>query len=235
MRILSALTTLTLALSSLVLARDPVPAEWRKARNTQDRAALERISGGTQAAANKSGNDANSQYRAALSESLRAEVLAEQKDKKASGAAAESGIRYAEKAVTLNPNNAEYHRLWGALCGQSIPASPLLFGLRYGHCAMDEVNKAIQLNPKSSMAWLSKGVGDSYLPASFGGDLEQALKDLEKAAQLDSGNADAWLWQGIVLRKLNRNAEARKAFEKSLALDSTRVWAKEQLDKTPLQ
>jgi tetratricopeptide (TPR) repeat protein len=85
------------------------------------------------------------------------------------------------------------------------------------------------------MAWLSKGVGDSYLPASFGGDLEQALKDLEKAAQLDSGNADAWLWQGIVLRKLNRNAEARKAFEKSLALDSTRVWAKEQLDKTPLQ
>ena len=67
MRILSALTTLTLALSSLVLAQDPVPAEWRKARNTQDRAALERISGGTQAAANKSGNDANSQYRAALS------------------------------------------------------------------------------------------------------------------------------------------------------------------------
>lgn len=234
MRILSALTTLTLAVSALALAQDPVPAEWRKARNTQDRAALERISGGTQAAANKSGNDANSQYRAALSESLRAEVLAEQKDKKASGAAAESGIRYAEKAVTLNPNNAEYHRLWGALCGQTIPAN-ILFAIRYGHCAMDEVSKAIQLNSKSSMAWLSKGVGNFYLPANFGGGPDQALNDLQKAIQMDSGNADAWLWQGIVLRKLNRNAEARKAFEKSLALDSTRVWAKEQLDKTPLK
>ena len=36
-------------------------------------------------------------------------------------------------------------------------------------------------------------------------------------------------------RKLNRNAEARKALEKSLALDSARVWAKEQLEKTPLK
>jgi tetratricopeptide (TPR) repeat protein len=231
---LSALTTLTLAVSALALAQDAVPADWRKARDTQDHASLERISNGTQADANQRGNDANAQYRAALAESLRAEVLAEQKDKKGSGAAAESGIRFAEKAVGLNPNNAEFHRLWGALCGQTIPAN-LLFALRYGHCAMDEVNKAIQLNPKSSMAWVSKGVGNYYLPANFGGGPEQALKDLEKATQLDSGNADAWLWQGIVLRKLNRNAEARKAFEKSLALNSARVWAKQQLDKTPPQ
>ena len=234
MRRLSVLTTLTLAVSALASAQDAVPAEWRKARNTQDRAALERISSGSQAAAEQHGNAATAQYRAALSERPRAEVLAEQKDKKASGAAAESGIRFAEKAATLNPNNAEYHRLWGALCGQTIPAN-ILFAIRYGHCAMDEVNKATQLNPKSSMAWLSKGVGNYYLPSNFGGGPDQALNDLQKAIRLDPGNADAWLWQGIVLRKLNRNAEARKAFEKSLALDSTRVWARQQLDKTPLQ
>ena len=232
MRRLFALTTLTLAVSALVSAQDALPADWRNARNAQDRAALERIAGGAQAEANKRGNDANAQYRAALAESLRAEVLAEQKDKKGSGSAAESGIPYAEKAVTLNPNNAEYHRLWGALCGQTIPAN-LMFALRYGHCAMDEVNKAVQMNPKSSMAWVSKGVGNYYLPANFGGGPDQALRDLQKATQLDARNTDAWLWQGIVLRKLNRNAEARKAFEKSLALDSTRVWAKEQLEKTP--
>ncbi len=234
MKRLSALTILTVAVSALALAQDVVPADWRKARNAQDRPALERIAGGTQADASQHENDAKVQYRAALAESLRAEVLAEQKDKKASGSAAENGIRFAEKAVSLSPNNAEYHRLWGALCGQTIPAN-IMFALRYGHCAMDEVSKAIQINPKSSMAWVSKGVGNYYLPSSLGGGPELALKDLEKALQLDANNADAWLWQGIVLRKLNRNNEARKAFEKSLALDSGRVWARQQLDKTPPQ
>lgn len=234
MRRLSALSTLTLTVSALALADGAVPQDWYRARNTQDRGALERISTAAQAAADKHGNDAKAQYQAALAESFRAEILAEQKDKKASGAAAENGIRFAEKAVTLNPNAAEYHRIWGALCGQTIPAN-VLFALRYGHCAMEEVNKALQLDPKSSMAWVSKGVGNYYLPANFGGGPDQALKDLQKAVQLDSGNADAWLWQGIVLRKLNRNAEARKAFEKSLALDSTRAWTRQQLDKTPQQ
>ena len=234
MRRLSALSTLILAASALASTQESIPQEWRKARDTQDRGALERISTGAQAAASKRGNDAKAQYEAALAESLRAEILAEQKDKKASGSAAENGIRFAERAVNLSPNTAEYHRLWGALCGQTIPAN-ILFAVRYGHCALEEVNKAIQLDPKSSMAWLSKAVGNYYLPANFGGGPDQALNDLQKAAQLDSNNADVWLWQGIVLRKLNRNAEARKAFEKSLALDSTRVWTKQQLDKTPPQ
>jgi len=234
MRRLFVLSTLILAVSALALAQNPVPPEWRKARNVQDRAALDRIASGAQAAAAKRGNDAKAQYQAALAQSLRAEVLAEQKDKKGSGAAAEDGIGFAEKAVNLSPNTAEYHRLWGALCGQTIPAN-IMFALRYGHCAMEEVNKAIQLDPNSSMAWLSKGVGNYYLPSNFGGGPDQALKDLQKATQLDAKNADAWLWQGIVLRKLNRDAEARKAFEKSLALDSARVWAKQQLDKTPLK
>ncbi len=231
---LSALLTLILAASAFAMAQDPVPQEWRKARNAQDRAALERAVSEAQASAGQHGSDAKAQYRAALAESLHAEILAEQKDKKGSGSAAENGIRFAEKAASLSPNTAEYHRLWGALCGQTIPAN-IMFALRYGRCAMDEVNKAIQLDPKSSMAWLSKGVGNYYLPANFGGGPDQALKDLQKATQLDAKNADAWLWQGIVLRKLNRNAEARKAFEKSLSLDAGRVWTKQQLDKTPPQ
>jgi len=226
------LPTLILAATAAVLAQESLPQEWRKARDTQDRAALERISSGVQATANKRGNDSYAQYMAALAESLRAEVLAEQKDKRGSGAAAENGINFAEKAATLSPKTAEYHRLWGALCGQTIPAN-ILFAVRYGHCAMDEVNKAIQMDSKSSMAWLSRGVGNFYLPPNFGGGPDQSLKDLQKATQLDARNADAWLWQGIVLRKLNRNAEARKAFEKSLALDSARAWTRQQLDKTP--
>ena len=213
-------------------SQDPLPPEWKKARNAQDRAALDRIAADAQKTASQRSGDAKALYSAGLAEGLRAEVMAEQHDKKGSGAAAESGIKLLEHAISISPNTAEYHRLLGALCGQTVPAN-ILFAMRYGRCAMDEVEKAIQLDPKSALAWLSKGVGNYYLPPQFGGGADKALTDVEKSLQFDSANADAWLWQGIVLRKLNRNADSRKALEKSLSLDPARVWTKQQLEKTP--
>ena len=149
-----------------------------------------------------------------------------------SGAAAEAGIKMAERAVKLKPNSGEYHRLLGTLCSQGIPAN-VFSGLRYGRCAMDEVTKAIELEPKSATAWMSKGVGNYYLPESFGGGAEKALADFQKSIQLDGKSPEAHLWLGLTLRKLNRNGEARKALETSLKLNPARVWAKQQLDKTP--
>jgi len=158
----------------------------------------------------------------------------EQRDKKGSSAIAETGMGYAKRAVELNQWWGEYHRLLGTLCAQTIPGN-LILAMRYGRCAMDEVDKAIQEQPKSSIAWLSKGVGNYYLPAQFGGGPDKALSDIKKAIELDGKNADAYLWQGIVLRKLNRNAEARKSIETALTLSPGRVWAKQQLEKTPKQ
>jgi len=45
--------------------------------------------------------------------------------------------------------------------------------------------------------------------------------------------ADAHLWLGLALRKAGRNAEARRAIARSLELNPRRVWAKQQLEKTP--
>ena len=95
-------------------------------------------------------------------------------------AAAEAGIAAAQKAVSLKPGNAEYHRLLGTLCGQVVPGNVLL-AFKYGKCAQDSVNKAVELDPKSAIAYLSRGVGNYYLPAQFGGGPEQAIKDFEKA------------------------------------------------------
>lgn len=211
-----------------------LPPDLKRARDAQDRASLDRIAEELEAAARGKQQDAQAQYRAALAELVRAEVMMEQRDRNAARAAAEAGIRAAEKAVALRQARGEYHRVLGALCAQVIPANPLL-GLRYGKCAMEEVNRAVELEPSSADAWLSRGVGYFYLPASFGGGAELALKDIEKALQLDPSHADAWLWKGIVLRKLNRNGEARQAIERSLKLNPSRAWARQQLEKTPTQ
>lgn len=122
----------------------------------------------------------------------------------------------------------------GTLCGQVVPAN-LLFALSYGKRAREAIDKALELDPKSAQAYLARGVGNYYLPEGMGGGPGVAIPDFKKAAALDPGLAEAYLWLGLALRKDHHNAEARQAFEKARQLDPARIWIKEQLDKTPAQ
>jgi tetratricopeptide (TPR) repeat protein len=189
----------------------PDDSDLLKARDHQDRAALEKV---------------------AVAESYAAEVAIEQHDKAAAKNAAQAGMDAANKAVSMKPDSAEYQRILGTLCGQMVSSSSLA-GLKYGKCALDSVDKALELDPKSSMSYLSHGVGNYYLPQAFGGGIELAIKDFRKAIELNPKNADAWLWLGVALRRSNQPAEAQKAFERSLEINPNRVWAKQQLEKTP--
>lgn len=207
-------------------------SDLMKARDHQDRAALDKITAEWRAAADKQQNDAAANYRLALAESYSAEVAIEVHDKAAAKNSAQAGMEAATKAVSMKPDSAEYQRVLGTLCGQMISSSSLA-GLKYGKCALDSVDKAIQLDPKSSMAYLSHGVGNYYLPQAFGGGVDLAIKDFRKAIELNPKNADAWLWLGVALRRSNQPAEAQKAFEKSLEINPNRVWARQQLEKTP--
>jgi hypothetical protein len=203
-----------------------------RARDAQDRAALEKLAGAAQAAADKAGKDAEAQYRFALASSVAAEVALEVKDKPAAERAAMAGIKAADAAIALNGNNAEYYRVLGTLCGQVIPAN-ILAGLSYGKRAKDAIEKAKQLDPKSAEVWIADGVGSYYLPPAFGGGPDPAIRSFQRALQLDPNSAEAWLWLGLAQRKKQQNGDARISFGKSLALDPNRVWAKQQLEKTP--
>jgi tetratricopeptide (TPR) repeat protein len=222
------------ALLLLWLAAAVGGLDLEKARDTQDRAALDRLAAGFSAAAQKQPADSVAQYRFALAESYAAEVATETGDKNQARATAEAGIKAAERAVALKPETSEYHRILGTLCGQAVSAN-VLAGLKYARCAMDEVNKAVQLDPKASLNYLSRGVGNYYLPPAFGGGIELAIKDFQKAIELDARSADAHLWLGVALRKANRNPEARKEFQKSMELNPARVWVKQQFEKTAAQ
>src|ERR1700733_11464860 len=187
---LSALSFVLIAVAAMADDSDLL-----KARDHQDRAALEKIAAETRATADKQPNDAAVQYRLALAESYSAEVAIEQHDKAAAKNAAQAGMDAANKAVGVKPDSAEYQRILGTLCGQMVSSSSLA-GLKYGKCALDSVNKAIELDPKSSMAYLSHGVGNYYLPQAFGGGIDMAIKDFRKAIELNPKNAEAWLWLG---------------------------------------
>jgi tetratricopeptide (TPR) repeat protein len=222
---------LTFLLAGSLAGSDP---ELEKARDKQDRATLEKIAGTMASAAKAAPKDADAQFRAALAASYQAEVAIELKDKNGAKNAADSGIAFAEKAIELQPKNAENYRLLATLCGQVVPANPL-GGMTYGKRAKEAINKALELNPKSPEVHLAEGVGNYYLPAMLGGGPELAAKNFNEVIALDPKCADAYLWMGLTLRKLHKNPEARQAFAKSLELNPNRIWAKDQLEKTPPQ
>jgi tetratricopeptide (TPR) repeat protein len=222
---------LTLLLTGSLGISDP---DLEKARDKQDRTTLERIAGTMASAAKAAPKDADAQFRAALAASYQAEVAIELKDKASAKSAADAGIAFAEKAIELQPKNAENYRLLATLCGQVVPANPL-GGMSYGKRAKEAINKALELNPKSPEVHLAEGVGNFYLPAMLGGGPELAAKNFNEAIALDPKCADAYLWMGLTLRKLHKNPEARQAFAKSLELNPHRIWTKDQLEKTPAQ
>ena len=147
-------------------ARPAVPILEKRATPRIARSPWIVIAAQVNTAAQSKANDAAAQYKLALAESYVAEVAIEVRDKNAAHNAAEAGIDAAKKAVALKGDSAEYHRLLGTLCGQAISAN-VLQGMKYGHCAQDEVNKALQLDPKSSVNYLARGVGRTTLPQVF--------------------------------------------------------------------
>lgn len=225
---------LALFASAAMAASLPDTADLVKARDLADTAALDRLVQQAKTAVSQK-QSPDTLYRSALAHSYAAEVATEKRDRSKAQLMAEAGLDPAHKLADGNENVAEYHRLLGNLCGQVIPANPVIGALKYGSCAKDEIAKALQIDGQFALAYVTRGVGNYYLPDAMGGGAQKAMDDFDKAISLDPKLAEAYLWKGIALRKLNRNGDAHAALEKSIQLDPNRVWAKEQLAKTPAQ
>ena len=84
---------------------------------------------------------------------------------------------------------------------------------------MEAAERAIQLEPSSSDAWMARG----YLRATAGPDqLALGRADLERAIQLDSDNAEAWHQLASTLAALGQDSAAFAAFDRALAIEPSR-------------
>ncbi|MEP6716363.1 MAG: tetratricopeptide repeat protein [Terriglobia bacterium] len=204
-----------------------------KLRDRQDRAGLDKAAAALHAEAEKSPKDAHRWYQAAMAYSYSAEVAYELRDKQASERAAVAGVADAEKAVAINNKVGDYYRVLGTLCGQVIPANPIMGALAYGKRAKEALDQALLMDPKSARVHVAHGVGFYYLPTNFGGGPDNAIKDYREAIALDPKSAEAYLWMGVAYAKQHQYPQAREAFSKSLQLDPDRLWTKQQLAKLP--
>src|SRR5688572_18418772 len=150
-------------------------------------------------------------------------------DEKTIVACLESTVTASKRACTLNDDLADAHRLWGDTLGHLIRYKGMPFAIMKGSDARKQVQRALEIDPKSSEAWLASGRSYFYTPRSFGGDLGQAVSSFRKAVELATGPHQkfmgyVWLAQGVT--KQEKVDEARELLGSALEIYPNSDWAR---------
>lgn len=97
----------------------------------------------------------------------------------------DKGIEFAERAVELEPNNADYHFRLGQLYGEdakqaSIFRKPFLAGK-----VKEQFEKTVELDPKHKDGHHGLARFHMMAPGVMGGDIEEAIKSGKVVKELD--------------------------------------------------
>jgi Flp pilus assembly protein TadD len=215
--------TLTLLLTSVAAGANGDAA--LKARDDADVPALRRLISEAQADAKLKNTSAAYERVAQLAFWL-CEAGHVNNDNKVVKQAAQDGIVAAEKAVSLEPNSSEAHRLNGELTGELIP-TVFMGGMRHGKHAGDELDKAIQLDPKNAEAYAGRAIGYFFTPSTFGGSKEKAVEFLLKSIALDPSLGRAHILLAQFYAAQGKHEDAQHEINEALRIDPNRRFAKD--------
>ncbi len=124
-------------------------------------------------------------------------------------------LAVADALIAKDPKNADAHAWRGRMMNSLAQANPLDM-LKYGMGAGDEFEKALSLDPHNRVAFLGRGIARLMAPPGYGGDVDGAIADFEKAiAQQPSPQAYYYLGEALKNKGLKDSAAAayRKALE----------------------
>jgi tetratricopeptide (TPR) repeat protein len=131
----------------------------------------------------------------------------------------QQGVVEAKVAVERNPSSSAFHTILGSLYGELAGQSGVVGKMRYGRLSVASYNRALELDPRNALAHVGAGIGKLETPAMFGGSAVEALEEFRKAQKLDPTCDEAWIWEGVTLRRQGSVEEARQAFTKALAVN----------------
>jgi tetratricopeptide (TPR) repeat protein len=99
------------------------------------------------------------------------------------------GISACEKAVSLDPDNSQYHLWLGRIYGEKADKSGFMTAAGLARRVRDEFEKAVHLNPKSVDA--RSDLAEFYLeaPGIVGGGRDKAQAQADSLASLDPARA----------------------------------------------
>jgi tetratricopeptide (TPR) repeat protein len=145
---------------------------------------------------------------------------------------ARQGLDAVTTALAGSPDDADLMVARGELRAYLIDG--FRAGLLYGRAARRELEAALAphpLDPDARLAWAKQYY---YLPATAGGDLDRARRDLEAIVADAPDHEPTWGFLGQVYLALGREAEARAALVRALCLNPRslrgRAWLLRQED-----
>jgi tetratricopeptide (TPR) repeat protein len=134
-----------------------------------------------------------------------------------------------ETAIELGERSGESEALRGACYGQLAGTGPMA-GMRYGSRSGVAVDTALTDDPDNPRALMIAGARDLYTPTQWGGDIERAIRRLERAIERYEsthqaaratpwqprwGRMDAFGHLAIAYRRLERVDEAREVLARA--------------------
>jgi tetratricopeptide (TPR) repeat protein len=140
-----------------------------------------------------------------------------------------------EKSLKKRPL-PETHVLMSSIDGQLI-AKDASRAIELGMASQASIGAALTLGPTNPRVWLIRGQGAIYTPPEYGGGLEQAKHQLERAIEFFAkdapkpgepswGKPEAHLWLGQVHEKMGNKAKAAEEYKAALALAPDYTFAK---------
>jgi tetratricopeptide (TPR) repeat protein len=142
--------------------------------------------------------------------------------------AAQDGVAAAERAVKLNTESSEAHRLVGELLGELIP-HVFAGGMRYGSHSTGEIEKAMQLDSHNPNAYVARGNAYFFTPKTFGGDIEKAVDTWKQAiaiAPTSDAAETAHIRLARAYQSLGKSENARTEIDEALKMNPERLFAK---------
>jgi adenylate cyclase len=128
----------------------------------------------------------------------------------------DKSIELYEQAIKMDPGFA---RAW-----EGLAAAEGIYTDWHGEDGTDHAakafaaaNRAIELDPGLSMPYAVMGLGDTF--GWTESNLIEARKNFDNAINNDPKNSTAWLWRGMMWRKLGIFDEAEKDFQQCLEID----------------
>jgi tetratricopeptide (TPR) repeat protein len=129
----------------------------------------------------------------------------------------EGALQYAEQAVALNGDNADYHVQLGAVLGRMAEKASLLKQLGLARRARKELEAGIALDPQNVDGLMAVMLYDVSAPSFLGGDRAKAAELAARIAAIDP--VRGWLARAALAR-VQKDAEAELDFSlKAAAVD----------------